>query len=784
MEPVPAASPTRADRIARGLFFALLFLAIFTYPNKPVSELDASWRMVLTQALVDGWQFGTDLVFTYGPLGFLMGNTYSGVTFWPFIIWQVASSLTFAWIIYRQGLRLTGYARAIYWGTTILLGVGYTDALLMVALVLLGCELVRDSGKPVRTWSVASLVLFAVLGAIKFTNFMLAGFIVLVVSGLDLSQRRPGDAARKLLWFFGTFLLIWVLCRQNVLHLPTYLLNSLEISSGYEQTMGLPTPPEALWKGLVVLGALIAYVALHVLGSPDRPRAIAGGLVVGAFVYLNWKHGFVRADGHMIGFFICALVPITAFPRLLDDAPRFARIQRWLLAPAGFICLLGMSDALPGIVRSSLQIFQDRVYANLYNTLHFPEWRLFYRDSLRAARTDTDLPKTRAIVGQGTIDVLGYNQAVAVFNRFNYRPRPILQSYSAYTPRLAQLNADYYASDRAPDFVLFRLETIDERYMMLDDSRALYVFLHRYEFVHTEKGFQLWRRLAKPFDPQKIAARPLQSADVPVGTPFKLQSFGEKPLWLSIDLPRSLLGRARDFVYKPSIVRLAFKDTKGNTTIYRMPLPLGRTGFVVNPMIEEITGFMNFAGGTPERWAGQVSVEIDPDDRKYFADAAHFELSSIQTSRAGLDFFTESEKNRFHMFKSLPLAYEAQTPVSEGTLDDQPVMVLHARSEMTFNIKDGAQRVRGQFGMLPGTYSKGGNTDGAEFIVYWSNGGERVELFKRFLDPVHETKDRGLQSFDVALPPQPGGRLFLRINPGPAGNFSWDWTCWTGIEIK
>ena len=33
--------------------------------------------------------------------------------------------------------------------------------------------------------------------------------------------------------------------------------------------------------------------------------------------------GFVRADGHMIGFFYCALLPVVAFPVLFDEpAPR------------------------------------------------------------------------------------------------------------------------------------------------------------------------------------------------------------------------------------------------------------------------------------------------------------------------------------------------------------------------------------------------------------------------------------------------------------------------------
>lgn len=785
MNSVPVAShPTRADRAARAVFFVLLFIAIFTYPHLPVAELDPSWRMALTQGLVEGWQFGHDLVFTYGPLGFLMGNTYSGVAFWPFVLWQAASSLAFALLIYRQGMRLTGYARAFYWGTTILLGIGYMDALLMVVIGLIGFEMVREAGRMNRWWTAALLLFLGFLAVIKFTNLMLAGFIVLVAAVLDLVQRRQADAAWKLVWFTGAFLFLWTLCGQSVLNLPAYLLHSLEISSGYEQTMGIIGSGTALWMGIAVFVLLVAYAGLHLLGHADRPRALAGCLVLGAFLYLNWKHGFVRADGHMIGFFICALMPITAFPALLDDSPRFRTLQRTLLVPAGVLAVLGLHEALPGPVRFAFGLLQEKIYANTYNTVHFDRFYESYRDRLRTQRIEYDLVKTRAIVGNATVDVLGYHQAIALYNRLNYRPRPVLQSYSAYTPKLQQLNADYLASDRAPDYMLFRLETIDERYVMLDDARALHVFLHRYEYVHNEKGFQLWRRLPGVFNIAAVAPRLLRQTELAVGQPLDLTAHGTDPLWIEIDLPRTFLGRIRDFFYKPPIVRLAFKDTQGNTTTYRLPLPLARSGFIINPMIEDIVAFMQFTGGKPERYAAQATILVEDADRRYLAPSARVRLSAARTSRNGADYFLEAEKLRFHMFKTLPISYEAQTPLSAAEIDEKPVMVLHARSEMTFNLRDGARRARGSFGMLPGTYSDGGNSDGAEFLVLWSNGNERVELFRRYLDPVNQSKDRGLQRFDVPLPPQPGGRLFLRINPGSLGNYSWDWTAWTDIEIE
>lgn len=784
MEPTATAAPSRADRVARGAFAVVLFLAIFTYPNPPAMELDASWRMALTTALVEGWQFGRDIVFTYGPLGFLMGNTYSGVVFWPFLAWQAATAAAFTAVIYRQGLRLTGYGRAFYWGAMILLCIGYTDALIMVVMLTVAAELVRDAGRPQGLGTAAAVMGFAVLAAVKFTNLLAAGFVILVVAALELHLRRPAAAARLVLGYGLAFLAIWVACGQNPLNLPAYIANSLEISSGYEQTMGIASPAAPFWKGVVVFCALVAYAVTHLATQPDRARALAACLVLGAFTLLNWKHGFVRADGHMVGFFICALVPITAYPALLDDGPRWRGLQRALLVPAGVLCVLGMYDALPGMVRGALGTFQEKVYANVYNTVHLARRYDYYRESLRGERTVYDLPKTRAVVGRGTVDVLGYLQAVALFNRFNYQPRPVIQSYSAYTPALAALNAEYYASDRAPDFVLFRLETIDERYVMVDDARALQVFLNRYTFVHSEKGYQLWRRLDRPFDAAAIAPRPLRSLELPVGAPLDLASFGRQPLWIEIDLPRSGLGRIRDFLYKPAFVRLSLKDADGNTTIYRLPTPLGRAGFLVSPMVEDIVGFMELTGGTPGRWAAEATLLVDEKDRFLFGPAARVTVSTVPIARHGTDYFIEAQKTRFHMFQAIPISFESQTPLSESRIDGQPVMVVHARGEMTFNLKEGATRATGSFGFIPGAYSDGGNTDGAEFIVFWSAGGERQELFRRRLDPVRQAADRGLHTFDVRLPEQPGGRLFLRTSPGPSGNFSWDWTAWTGITIE
>jgi hypothetical protein len=90
----------------------------------------------------------------------------------------------------------------------------------------------------------------------------------------------------------------------------------------------------------------------------------------------------------------------------------------------------------------------------------------------------------------------------------------------------------------------------------------------------------------------------------------------------------------------------------------------------------------------------------------------------------------------------------------------------------------------GQFGIVPGAYSEGGQTDGVLFSAVTVDGrGREVILFERFLNPVGVPEDRGLQGLKVTWRSETSTELVLRTHPGPAGNVAWDWSFWTEISI-
>lgn len=764
--------------------YLVLVAAVFNFPLMPASGLDPSWRMALGYIFEHGLQFGRDVVFTYGPLGFIMSKTFSGIQFWPLIAGQLAMAIISATVIIRQGARMTGSSRFVYFGFFLLYGTSYEDALHMMVITILGFELLRESGRGRYFLTALIAAVLAFYAQIKFTDCMLGTFVVLLAGGYSLWRKQTRECLWLLGCYLGFYLAIWVLCGQDLRNLPDYLRASWSISQGYQWAMGFPSPTSPLWKGIVVLLAMAGYAAVHLKLNPDKPRAVANALLLLAFVFLNWKHGFVRADGHMIGHFFCAMLPMAAYPMLLDDSNRFRLLHRWVFVALMVLSAWAIENTLYGVTRGALGIVQGKVWSNIEWVIDWGATRQRYRDALSIERNGADLYQTREQVGSATVDVLGEEQNVLFMNKLNYRPRPVIQSYSTFTPLLAQLNYDFYASDRAPEYVLAKIQTIDERLPTMDDSLALRLLVYRYEFLRTEKGFHLWQKIPGPFDVTKYEPKLLKSETLPLSEFIPIHPFNRHPLWLKLDVQTSLLGSLRSFLYKPPQVQITIQDVNKNSRSFLMPLPMGRTGFIVNPFIDDPSSYMEFAASRSQRLVSTVSVEIAPADRKFFSDSFAYELSALPPPSSGGKYFASVYGHMFHMFRTYPLTYDAHNPFSEVTIDGRIVAVMHAPSLMTFDMVKDAKKISGKFGYLPGAYTNGGRTNGAEFVVYWSNGGEQVELYHKYLDPITNVADQGLQTFEAALNGLNGGRIYLQVKPGPYNDFSWDWTGWTDIEIK
>jgi hypothetical protein len=547
--------------------------------------------------------------------------------------------------------------------------------------------------------------------------------------------------------------------------------------------MGISCPASQLYLGVTVAALMVAYLLLNAVTHADRVRGVTVMLGAAAYLYLNWKHGFIRADGHQIGFYYAALTVIVGSPLLLEDGPRFRRWKDLILTTAGLLSVVSTELVLPGLVRGALSALQDRVDTNISFALGLSHTRALYDSRLEAEKAALDLIKVKAKVKNATLDVLGFEQAVALYNGFNYQPRPVFQSYSIFTPYLSRMNYEYFASDRAPDFVLFKLQSIDSRLATMDDPHVLRLLVQRYTYLFSEQGFTLWQRKPGPFDAAALEPKPLRSVSARLGEKINLSDLAGQNLWVAIDFHFSLLGNLRRFLFKPPLVQLHVTDQAGVESVYRLPQPIGQTGFMLNPVVNDLMDFMRAAGGVPTRRASTIWVEVAPQDRDCLQEDLQVSFSALPASDAGKEYFKNADKSKFHMFVDTPISYEALNPPNEDMIDKHRVMIMHAPSHMVFEVPAGATELHGAYGFVPGAYTNDGRTNGAEFVITWSDGNEPVLLHERYLNPLTKLNDRGLQQFSVHLP-KSSGRVTLEVKPGLNGEYAFDWTGWTGIEFK
>ena len=146
----------------------------------------------------------------------------------------------------------------------------------------------------------------------------------------------------------------------------------------------------------------------------------------------------------------------------------------------------------------------------------------------------------------GSTDIYPNSQAIAVAYNLDYRPRPIFQSYAAYTPKLAGVNLAYLQSDKAPQNILFDVQTIDMRLPPLDDGDFMAQLLTRYDVAGLYDSMAL---LEVGADRKSHTLTPLTSITGKLGETISVPATADGPIWAEIDVKLSLCGKLEELFY-------------------------------------------------------------------------------------------------------------------------------------------------------------------------------------------------------------------------------------------
>lgn len=779
------------------LHAACVWLLILRPPRMPPGvELDASWKELVAFDYLNRWQAGVEFLFTYGPFGYFVP---SDATFVPELYWQrlyvdCGLSALIAIAMVLPVLCMPRLWHQFVYLLVVLVTTPIADNAFML-MAMTGVTLWLVLGRRGPLAAAPALVVFVALGMAKFTYFMLGGGCVGLLTLSVWRSRGWRQALVVPATFVIALLGIWVVAGQSLANLPAFVKGSLEITSGYSQSMRwvaddgrLPHLEELL---LAVLPIAIATLGALLVGAwrPWQLPKLLGGVAIVAVLFLAWKSGFVRQDaGHMNICYCCAAV----VPLWLWSLPRPSR-GGWIVDG---IVLLAVGIAFTGAFRNqgSVRFEPDNLLPLLRNEaeahwrmVRDPEGELAIYDAKRArVAAENRLPRVQAAVGTATVDEAPHGQNILFLNRLNVHHRPVFQSYSVYTPYLQRLNGEFYEDPaRAPKFVLLKWEPIDVQVPTVADSQMIRVLVRDYRPRLQEGGYLLLERAAAAASPP-LAGRPgqreIQHGSSRLGEWVALPEgagLGE----LAIDLAYSLRGTLWNLGFRgPRLymdVRLADDRQIDDfvTSVGLMQLP-----FILDPLVRDLQAFTKIyvgAEGLPRVTAFRLRPRAGRDDLYEPEYRYTFWRSDLPPP---LDPSVARElRIGYPMFDRGPNSIAPAKSFHLHTERGRSVLVAEAPSEMVFEVS-GHVVVTGLFGVRYEAYEDRGDTDGVTFRVERvAADGQLSTLFERRLEPKTNAGDRGPQDLVCEAHMAPGDRFVLRTLPGPSLN--WDWSYWTDLEF-
>lgn len=485
-------------------FYFTLQLPVYT----PSGGCDGAYPFFLNKATFMPGHFGVKLVYTYGPLSFLLftehvnRNVKLAYMFWPTAYGLLC--LMISALIYS---RCRG-PRTVFAIGIALFALYFVDPeriipVLAVLLAFLGFQFPNIRTRLLVIGGVMTAFGIYMKLTIGFSaGAALAGSAIFPYS-LRASSRRVGSLA---LTTIASLFVFWFLMNGSFAGLYDYFRISYEIVKGYS-SMGRP----AAGEGYCILAFIAAIAVLFGFAAklPSGERLHACAVITGP-VFDSWKHALNRLDdGHIIHLF-ASLTFLAMFIYLIHER-RSARLWPSIWRTATVAAVVLISNLGMWIVSDAKAPFWNIIPRSAQYGLHMMDgidhlknifdWKA-YNASLEAVGVQNlsaynFSPNMVATINKGhvttgnSVCVYSYDLGAFGYNPVTYKLTPIPQYFNAYTRALDQLHADFFSAPTRPDYVLLyntiEMSSIDDRYILFDDNLAQLAILNNYRVARVER---------------------------------------------------------------------------------------------------------------------------------------------------------------------------------------------------------------------------------------------------------------------------------------------------------
>jgi hypothetical protein len=579
-----------------------------------------TWALELHNAFTNHLQFGKDIIFTFGPLGFLYYGITPETLEYVILYWSTLTVVTFLGI---RKIASTGKYRflntlVLFIAVAAVASPDTVDAqayFIILLYIFLNMRNVRD-----EITNNILVISIATLSMIKFSWF-LASFVTVIP--LELYSLLY----KKIRWgipiYIASITIIWFVCGQKISNFLEYIRNSWEIASFYsaaQSASGVTTP---LSLSLFVISISIFIYIFYII----RTKLTLYIVVQTLFWFIIFKSGYVRNDYHET---VSAAVLLSGYTLILPLILNKKKGMTLYIFGAASSILLFISLFY---IYNSNNSFDSRLkntlkgqgFIDVYRIISNPYllWEKYHSEEDVFQKQNKQLID---YLGTSKIDIYPFgNVSSLILSGVNYCPRPVFESYSAYSQRLALLNAKVLLNPNYSTFILLGSATSDFRVPFLDDSLYLLNVIKFYEFVGSFGDFILLKRSDKTQNQRlSFVSQGPVACGTAISVPIKNDLKHSKIIWCQLTIPTSFLGSLMKLVYKIMPVEIQMINADASqTAAYNIIPEEAKVGFILSPLIQNSKALQELMTGGTKNLDQLYVSEIFINGSKLFYDWSH-----------------------------------------------------------------------------------------------------------------------------------------------------------------
>lgn len=564
------------------LLLLAILVAIFSFPEIDLGYdigIDPPLKWLFNNLFTERYAKGKEIIFPHGPLAFFMYPLVDSfiLTTTVTILLQIIFVFQLFCLIGKEKWQHMLLSCAIAW---LIFSISNFNQLVLSNI---SAAYLLSLNRQKQTPKYLGFLLTAFAFYIKAYVAILAGtltFSFFVINYcLNINYKKIFIDAFVLL---GAMLLFWILIFKQLGGFINYCIGMIHLAG--DNSAAAAFHPQNNWWFIIPFLAVTWSIPFI---QKDKNGKILGLLFSLSF-FAAWKYGMAREDYyHVRTYLFFVIVSMILF---LIYSPQ----KRTINIPVILVALVLFAANMKNVENPQpLTINYSGVENFIRLASSFQQIKEVSEKQNEENIACNRLPDAvRNQIGNATVDIYPWDYTIIAANQLNWTPRPVIQSYAAYTSWLDRQNAIHFGTGDAPNYFIFGLNTvtsdlnggklvsIDNRYLLNDEPLTLIELIRNYSRIYYDEKFLVYQKRIQPIEVNSLSTKTQSSK---WNEWITVPDFNNQLARIKLHVKRSFSGNVKSFFYKDELYYMYFKTTDGSILKYRIVPRNAEDGIWISP---------------------------------------------------------------------------------------------------------------------------------------------------------------------------------------------------------